>query len=409
MSPHKSDNLKTVITQSRALAVIGIVLVVNLLLSFFDPFGKTTIAELPKDHSWISWTTQDFVNQPSPPDVVFVGSSLLLHPLAMLDSDHLNRKIDYAEHHRSAYAEDRIAQKMGIEKPICFNFAMPGGMISDDWIIVESILKGHRKPKVLVLGTCARDFMDNKVRCPGVTPTFKYLSKVIDLEPILDLALPNFADRTDFAIGKIAYLWDVKPAVQDCLSENARITLEDLSIVDGGNRFTPKELDALLTADMSSELERGMMVEEPGKARPFADNTGEYAERYKARHENLFNVEKQFFDKLLATANANDIRVVVVNMPLTSLNVKMMPKGTYDEYLDTVRSLTSKYGCVFADLNDDTKFPSSLFYDTVHMNSNGGKRLMDAVVDLIYSDKICTKKLSGTNDRGIASGGGDSL
>jgi hypothetical protein len=409
MTPTAKDNLKAVFTRSRAMAVIATVLLVNLGLAVANPFGKTQLADLPKDHSWISWTTSDFVNQPAVPDLVYIGSSLLLHPLTMLDAHHLKKPIDYADYHRSAYTEDRIADKLGVKKPVCFNFAMPGGMISDDWIIAEAIIRSNRKPKVLVLGLCARDFMDCKVRCPGVTPTFKYLSKVIELEPVLDLALPNLPDRTDFLIGKIAYLWDVKPAVQEFLGDQTRGILNQTGITNGGIRFSKEQLENLLTADMSSELERGMMIEEPDKERPFSDNTHEYLQRYKSRHESLFRVEKQFFEKLLASAKANDVRVVVVNMPLTSLNVKLMPPGIYDEYLDTVRTLAAKYDCVFENFNDDTRFPSSLFYDTVHMNSVGGQRLVDALVDAIYSDKICADRLRDENKNGIATGGNHAI
>ncbi|MDZ4835245.1 MAG: DUF1574 family protein [Candidatus Melainabacteria bacterium] len=411
MSKTDKNQFKTVVTKSRALAVIGLVLAVNLALSLTNPFAKTSIEELPKDHSWISWSVHDYASQTKAPDVVYVGSSLLLHPLTMLDAHHLKKPMDYADHHRSVYTEERIAAKVGIPSASCFNFAMPGGMISDDWMIVESVLTGKRKPKVIVLGLCARDFMDNKVRCPGVTPTFKYLSKLINIDPIVDLALPNIMDRTDYLIGKVAYLWQAKPVVQGLLSDVARRIAGGSSGAAGGNGFTPEQLDKLLTADMASELERGMLVEPPDRERQFSDNTKEYSERYKSRHDSLFKVEKQFFDKLLDTAKKNDVRVVVVNMPLTSLNVRMMPPGIYDEYLEAVRTSTEKRGFVFANLNDDTKFPSSLFYDTVHMNSVGGQRLVDAVVDVIYQDKICIEKLRQpeANGSGIADGGSPTM
>lgn len=405
---NNKDNLLTVVTKSRAIAVVAMVLIVNAVVAFLNPFAKTSLAELPKDHSWISWTMADYVAQPKTPDLVYIGSSLVLHPLTMLDAHHLNKTVDYTDHHRSLYTEDRLAEKLGV-KPTCYNFAMPGGMISDDWIILESLIRGNKKPKVVVLGLCARDFMDCKVRCPGATPSFKYLSKVIDLQPVLDLALPNLTDRTDFVIGKIAYLWEAKPAVQALLSERVKALLGRTAETSQTSNFTAKQLDELLTADMSAELERGMMVEEPDKERAFSDNTLEYMQRYKHKHEKLFDVEKQFFEKLLVTAKANDVRVVVINMPLTSLNVRLMPSGTYDEYLAIVQGLTKKYGFVFENLNDDSRFPSSVFYDTVHMNSVGGRRLVDALVQVLSDDKLCAEALVSPNVDGIASGGAQQL
>ncbi len=406
MTQTEQNQFRTVVTRSRALAVIGLVLSVNFVLSLINPFARTSINELPKDHSWISWAVHDYASLKTQPDVVYIGSSLLLHPLTMLDAHHLNKPMDYTEHHRSVYTEDKIAKKSGKTQSTCFNFAMPGGMVSDDWLITESVLTGEKKPKVIVLGLCARDFIDNKVRCAGVTPTFKYLGKLVKLDSVIDLALPHITDRTDYAIGKIAYLWESKPAVQGLLAEAARNLFKNNEPTSSsGNRFTAAQLEQLLTSDMSSELERGMMVEPPDRERQFSDNTGEYADRYKGRHDSLFAVEKQFFDKLLATAKKNDVEVVVVNMPLTSLNVRMMPPGIYDEYLEVLQSTTDKYGFTFANLNDDTRFPASLFYDTVHMNSVGGQRFVDAVVDVIYANKQCAERLREPNKSGIATGG----
>lgn len=409
MTESKRDALKSVFTKSSALAVVGVVLILNFALACLNPFGKRTLSDLPQDHSWISWTTADFVNQRRTPDLVFVGSSLLLHPLTMLDAHYLNRRIDYADYHRSAYTEDRVAVELGVDKPLAFNFAMPGGMISDDWIIVEAMIRSKRKPKIIVLGVCARDFMDCKVRCPGLMPTFRYLSKTIDMEPVLDLALPSLTDRTDFILGKVAYLWNSKPVMQAALRNKTIAALRFLGVTCGASKFTPQQLEELLTTDMSAELERGRMVEEPGAERSFVDNTMEYMQRYKDRHEKLFDIEKQFLEKLLSSAKVNDIKVIVVNMPLTSLNVKLMPPGTHDDYLQSVEMLSARYGAVFEDFNDDTRFPSSVFYDTVHMNSAGGKRFVDALVDVISEDKVCAEKLSGSAGSGIASGGATRL
>ncbi len=401
----KPNTLKTICTRSRALAVIAVVLCINIGLSFINPLRKTNIQELPHDHSWLSWTTRDFAGQQQASDVVFLGSSLLLHPLCQLDAHFLKRPMDYVDHHRQSYSEHKLKERFGAKNPLCFTFAMPGSMISDDWIIMDTLLKGERKPKVVVLGISVRDFIDNKVRCPGSTPTFKYLSKLIDLDSILDLALPKLTDRTDYVIGKVAYLWGVKPGVQTYLSEKVRTVSPPLA--SRGKKFTDKELEKLLTVDINSELERGMLVEPPDRDREFEDNTAEYSARYKTRHEDLFKLEKTFFEKLLVSAEKNDIRLVVVNMPLTSLNVKLMPPGVYDEYLETVRGLTEKHGFLFANFNDDTKFPSSLFYDTAHMNSSGGKRFVDAVIDLISHDNICATRLTGDTASGIANTGTD--
>lgn len=406
MSDERTAIIKDFLTKSRAVSVIGVVLAVNFLFLCLNPFSRPTADKLPADHSWIYWTTRDYVRQPSSPDVVFLGSSLFLHPLAMLDSKHLNQTVDYVDHHHTVYAEDRIADKLGISKPQCFTFAMPGSLVSDDWIIFKTLMRGERKPKVLVLGLSMRDLIDNKVHCVGTTPTFKYLSKLIAMEPLLDIALPEPRDRTDYVLGKIAYLWGNKPNVQAILSDAARNFIDpSMRTVCSGKTFNNEEKEKLLTMNINAQLERGWMVEKPDKDREFNDNTEEYAARYHTRNEKIFSTEKEFFKRLMDSAKSSGVQVVVINMPLTNLNVKLIPPGVYDEYRQYVERVTKEHGFIYRDFYGDPRFTSNVFYDTAHMNAEGGKRLVDGIVDTLSADKVCSTNLRSGHHTGIAGSG----
>ncbi len=400
----KFDAIQSFSLKSQAVGVIALVLSVNLILLLINPFSKPTADKLPADHSWIYWTTRDYVRQPQAPDVVFLGSSLFLHPLAMLDAKHLNKTIDYVDHHETVYAEDRIASQLGIAKPKCFTFAMPGSLVSDDWIIFETLMKKEHKPKIVVFGVSIRDFIDNKVHCVGTTPTFKYLSKLIAMEPLLNLALPEPRDRTDYVLGKVAYLWGNKPNVQASLSDFARLGARPaVATICNGKAFDESEQEKLLTMNINAQLERGWMTESPDKDREFTDNTQEYAARYSSRHDKIFNTEKEFFKRFLDSAREADVRLVVVNMPLTNVNVSLVPPGVYDEYRQFVKQATTERGFVYHDFFGDERFTSNVFYDTAHMNAEGGKRLVNAVVDLMMQDKLCSARLNATKGSGIAS------
>jgi hypothetical protein len=77
-----------------------------------------------------------------------------------------------------------------------------------------------------------------------------------------------------------------------------------------------------------------------------------------------------------------NVKVIVLNMPLTSDNLNLMPPGSYDRYLQRVVAETAANGSTFVDLNQDKKFVKSDFYDTAHMNSTGGKKLLETISTL---------------------------
>jgi hypothetical protein len=74
-------------------------------------------------------------------------------------------------------------------------------------------------------------------------------------------------------------------------------------------------------------------------------------------------------------------------MPLTPVNMTLMPVGYYDRYLQTVKNAIEQYGCAYLNLNDGQKFTSADFRDTAHMNADGGKKLIDAMVAQIKGDQ----------------------
>lgn len=400
MQPEQKPTGKRSVLKSHALSVFVVLLIINIALLGFNPFDKAKLENLPADHSWVYWMTRDLLKLNKAPDVVYVGSSLFMHPLTMQDARYLNRPIDYVDHHRSIYTEDKISEKLLIDKPICFNAGLPGNMVSDDWILIETLLKEDKVPKVIILGLTARDFFDCSVKYPAATPVFKYLSRLIDVEPIIDLAMPNLWERTDHAVAKIVYLWGNKPNVQTLLAENAKQMFLPLTdAICGGRQFSEAQREELLTMNINAQLERGWMVEPPDRDRDFVDNRREYTKRYRSRRPQMWNAQKEFFQRLLNTASDRNIQLVVVNMPITNLNVDMLPSGVYADYLEMVKTMTESKGFRFADLQDDNRFPGHFYYDTVHMNSRGGKELVHAIVEILSDDGATIAALHGDTRR----------
>ena len=79
---------------------------------------------------------------------------------------------------------------------------------------------------------------------------------------------------------------------------------------------------------------------------------------------------------------------MLVNMPLTPANMKLMPKGSYDKYMAMLKRTANQNDVVLLELNDGTKFDIKCFRDTVHMNGTGGKKLMAQIASFINSTSV---------------------
>jgi hypothetical protein len=75
--------------------------------------------------------------------------------------------------------------------------------------------------------------------------------------------------------------------------------------------------------------------------------------------------------RTLANCHDNGIHVLLVNMPITELNMSALAPGVYERYSRDIQAAAQKSGAQFMDLNDHKQFPRTDFVDTVHMNGYG--------------------------------------
>lgn len=359
----------------------------NIWLWQEKPLAKVDPESLPAAHTWVWWAAQEFLDQKKPQDVVLLGSSLVMHPVSRLDADYLNKDLDYVHHHTSQYLADGLSQNLKNEPLACFNFALPGGMVSDDYIVYRSLFTGERKPKVIVLGLSLRDFIDNGVHCAAATPAFRYLNRFCNVDDIVDISMPQLFQRFDYWQGKTIYLWGKKLDLQVLLAENTKRTLGPTA----AKVFYPSALNSLdltrnLPSNARAEVEEGMFIVKSHQPYSFEDNSDEYRKRYRQGNESLFAIQTKFLEKLLDLAKKDEVKVILVNMPLTKANRALMPANYYERYVQLLQNCSQKWHIGFVDLNAQNKFNVKDFYDTSHMNGDGGKKLVDALIESITSD-----------------------
>lgn len=375
------------IWRSRFLWATIFLLVVDVALLVANPFGKVDPGKLPSPHSWEWWRTQSYLSAPKAPDVVLLGSSLVMIPTPMLDADYLNKPFDCVHHDHSIYMQDRLADLLGPKDLSCINFGLPGGMISDDYMVARYLLNNERKPKVVVLGITLRDFIEHHVQYPATSHPYRYFSQFMDVADIVDIAMPQLWQRADYLWGTNFVLWGKRlqmQAIADEASKNAIAPFQSERVAV--NPVTDAERNKTLAAKLKAIAEEGEFMMEPHKLTLFEDNTNEYRSRFRGDKSELFNAESQFLARLLKLLRDRNIEVLVANMPLMPANMSVMPPGMYDKYMTITKKLVAENNCKFLDLNDPTRFVLSDFRDTAHMNGNGGKKFIDSVDMAILQD-----------------------
>jgi len=376
--------------------LLGVILFLSLngWLLLSQPLSKMDPESLPAAHTWVWWATQEYLNtKPSPP-IVLLGSSLLMHPISRQDADFLNKDLDYVHHHRSIYMEEQLESRFKQNSLICFNFALPGGMMSDDYIVARALFSGKQRPKLVVLGLSVRDFMDNGVHCAGATPAFRYLKRFTNVDDLISIAMPQWWQRLDYWVGKAVYLWGKKLDIQVALSEESKKILTPM-VTSFCNKSQLDNLDLSrnLASNLRSEVEEGMFIVKTHQPYSFENNSKEYIKRYRSPNQPLFEIQKQFLEKTLSFCSQENIAVLVINMPLTKQNIALIPKGSYQQYVSTLAHTCQQWNCSFVDLNQGSNFPTSTFYDTSHMNATGGKKLVDIIVNCITNNNRLASSL----------------
>jgi len=379
----KEPTLYKVAKSPITLGII-LLLLLNALLWITQPLSKVDPQILPATHTWTWWATQEFLQEKPAPPVVLLGSSLFMHAVSREDADYLNTDFDYVHHHYSQYLADRLKDRFGKSNNLtCFNFALPGDLVSDDYMVARALFHGEHKPKYVILGLSLRDFIDNAVNCPGTTPPFRYLKRFTNIEDLIDLALPKWWQQLDYRTGQIFYLWDKKLELQVCIEQAAKKLLAPV-VASIGVPSLLNDLDYRkhVPSNLHSEVEEGMAIIKAHQPYSFDPNYADYRRRCGSANEGMFKIQAGFLTKLVDLCKQEKIELIILNMPLTKGNVAIMPNGSYEHYLNTIQQISKGNSCVFMDLNGDPRFVDHDFYDSAHMNSAGGKKMLDVLANL---------------------------
>lgn len=303
------------------------------------------------------------------PDVVLLGSSLMMYPFWAMDKERNAGIPDIFHHHFSNTLEDALGGHSG-RKPVVFSMAIFGQMISDAYIYVDEFLKGDRQPKYLVFGIAPRDFSDYDLPAPMATMTFKRLIGLNNFSRYADLYLPGWQDKADFIAAHACFFYGRRWRLQH---EVDRALAKAYAAIGIGGGAKPAA---------AGEAQAGFMLAGSADER-WANSLNEYRRRYRNIGERDLSVQTGFLRRLLSTCRERGIKVVLINMPLTDVNRQLFPSGFYESFKKALREATAQPGVTLLDLGDSPDFQHADFWDTTHLNHAGGHKLVERLLPVL--------------------------
>ena len=363
---------------NNAIWALCLFFLANLALSLyaFAPTGRLT-EERGATFQACNSAVDQFNKSIDTPSIVLMGSSLVMAPVWSLDNTNFSGVADVYHHHRALQLQQTLATS-GKEQDV-FSFALPGAMMSDFYLIAEKLFTDTHTPKLLVCGLAPRDFMDDLLTGETRTAVFQRLMTLQDLPHLGSIYLSSFQEKTDFILNHLFYLYGKRWRYQDKIAYLLRRMYNQL--------LSPAVASA---HTVSNQLEQQFMLNEH-RAQVWAKSIEEYRARY--RHFNQAQFEKQscFLKALLALGQKRGIQIVLVNMPLTQENIELMPEGLYKRYLTSIADLAIQYQCQLIDLQKDG-YRDSDFYDTVHLNAQGGRRFVSHLASWIAKESTIAQR-----------------
>lgn len=387
---------KYVKTSYIAWAIIGLVAI--------DLVVAATFKYWPIDHfnspnrSWVWYAVKDFHKSKSP-DIVLLGSSLMMAVVHGGDATHYNEPQNAAFHHRSNYLEELLKQKSGVDART-FAFVIGGQMVSDAYVLATRTLSGDNRPKMIIYGIAPRDFMDNTLASPAATETYRYVSRIANLSD-LDWESRNSPwEKVEYLAGKLSSIYNKR---LDFVYLHGLFTKSLLANIFGMSDMetvrAPFALRGMAMLQLPEDTGPGEVCVNPYSAKEakYSDNIAQYTYRYLPFKPKAYNKQMSYLEKLLAWGKEEGIEIVLVNMPITDDNIKLLGTDFYNKtFMPSIAGLAEKNGAQFIDMNDAREFPKTCFEDSVHLNGLGAVRFLN-----ILTDKLATSQQVALSKAGL--------
>ncbi|MBZ0187291.1 MAG: DUF1574 domain-containing protein, partial [Candidatus Obscuribacterales bacterium] len=355
--------------------------------------------------TWTSYAIQDFQDSnQTRRQIVFLGSSLLVNPIGAVDADEKGANVDATRHHRSLYFEKQLKALIG-RNISTYNFALPGAMPSDAYLITRFLLKGKKCPDLIIYGVAPRDLLENTLPNPSATDPFRYLSRLGDYSNKIDLIAPDFLTRLNYEISRVCYPYGSREDIKTSSIRISNKLLEKVFPSSKDDSYSIHKRKQILPEYHPYEIQEKEAFFKPSQDADlkFADNSQEYRFRYKHFKKDTFKSQLEFLHDTLAIAKARKIHCVLVAMPITRMNRDLIKSESWAAYKSGVEKVSTETGATFIDMQASDYFSKEDFADGVHLHSRGGKKFLALLAQSLADNTQVVQALAdGANRQSVA-------
>jgi hypothetical protein len=349
--------------------------------------------------SW--WITKSYLKQPAP-DIVLFGSSQM-GGVQAADAKLQGRKLDWVLDHECDILEQAVGKRLNHQTSV-FICGLPGAMVSDHYVISKTLFP-HEKPGLVILTLAPRDFMDNFLPDVASTEPYKFYSRYLSSDSgARKLMLTSWNDKLQSAMTSILPLKNVSQIIPwKMISSNLPLPPQ---VVVGDSALKQKATGWLFSLNSDNDnVKPGQCIVLPDMPKTYIDNSVEYAKRYRNCNPPFYKKELEYLNALLKFYKQEDIKVMIVDMPLTAVNRGLLPPVFWTSYKGGLKAACGDNDAKYLDLSADQLFETSDFVDTVHLNAGGGTKLIDKIADTVAHDAVfsaCLTQRPVTSLRSVA-------
>ncbi|MBX9688968.1 MAG: DUF1574 domain-containing protein [Candidatus Obscuribacterales bacterium] len=327
-----------------------------------------------------------FLPSSEEPDIVVLGSSLVLVPAVRCD-DKLAGKAPcfdrwyydryIPEYTRSSYLEEQIRKQDGLNLSVK-NLGVASSIMSDQFGILKMMIAEKKCPKLIVLGLAPRDFLDNTQQKHLETPTRQFMREYNEDSVLPDKfslkELQKSSERIRHHLDKVIALLRNTGIKIACnfSGHNAAVELNSASAYVGDRPNKLKDLET-------------------------------YKKLYNPPNFTMLSTQTKYLERFLAESKKNGIEVLVVNMPLTRENTDSLDPAALTAYIDTLKSVSARYGASFLNIGSSSKnYDLSDFEDCCHLNTKGGLKFYGDLIACLNSQAQLLAALKSSDKAAIA-------
>lgn len=371
---------------------------------------KATNYEKRMEGPWIWWVSRTYLSQlekKAEPDIVLFGSSQMGSAIFSAEAEHRGTTVDTTDEREVERLAAELAKASGL-KPRVFNFSMGGAMVSDHYLIADSLVsKAAKKPKIAIIGVNPRDFIDNNLPAAAATDSFHFLSPYCKLDKLASCSYDSPFGYLDYLLSRYLPLRQVNLLafgdIPPSLGARASFTNPEGKGIDtradkqvnnaqSASQISTKVLRAI--SGSAGDVKRGEWVLPAYPPYLYMDNSKEYIKRYKRENPPCFAGQKRYFQELLALLRKEKIEIIVVGMPSRLSNQNLLSEKFWSDFDSYLANATKEQGGTYVSLFKDKRFIEEKDYlDTVHLNRWGGGKLVKIMAETVSGDNAMRQAL----------------